>query len=165
MRKSHPSRSSVEPDTKRSKSNIKSSNHTPATATKVAANIAHEPNVKASARDIFGSDSDDEHFNLSKPGKKIAKICSYFNKRVPQGVSRQTDSNKDGSHYIELKIYKCDEIKNVQPMNRWRHAIITIKNQSDVETEAWSHLTQFIKATRREFKNCPPDIISGYSTL
>lgn len=119
---------------------------------------------RASARDVFGSDSDDEQCNNLKPGKKTAAaLTSYFTKRVPHGVVRQSNTEKEGSHYIELKVYKCDEIKHIQPMNRWRHAIITIKNKTDVDSEAWEHLTQFIKATRREFKDCRPDVISGYS--
>ncbi|XP_028167277.1 uncharacterized protein LOC114357726 [Ostrinia furnacalis] len=135
-------------------------------SSKRTSRVAQEPIVKASAKDVFGSDSDDEQFEqtVRKTGKMPAKITSYFTKRIPQGVSRQSDPNKDGSHFIELKVYRCDEIRNVQPMNRWRHAIISIKNQSDSDTEAWTHLTQFIKATRHEFKNCRPDIISGYST-
>lgn len=116
---------------------------------------------KTSASDIFGSDSDDELMVASKPGKKSQPISSYFNKRVATGVSRQTDQTKTGTHFIELKVYNCDEIRNVQPMNRWRHAIITIKNQTNENTKAWEHLSQFIKETRREFKDCRPDILSG----
>lgn len=133
------------------------------TASKRTSSVVQEPIVKASANDVFGSDSDDEQFKqaMRKPGKTLPKITSYFTKRIPQGVTRQSDPDKEGSHFVELKVYRCDEIRKVQPMNRWRHAIITIKNQSDVDTEAWTHLTQFIKATRQEFKYCRPDIISG----
>lgn len=98
-----------------------------------------DPWKKSSAKDIFGSDSDDDQC-APKAGKKpTTAICSYFTKRVPHGVMRQTNVEKEGSHYIELKVYKCDEINHIQPMNRWRHAIITVKNKSDVGTEAWEH--------------------------
>lgn len=119
-------------------------------------------NKRTSTSDIFGSDSDEEQLISAKPSKKPPPpINSYFNKRVANGVSRQSDLSKIGSHFIELKVYNCDEIRNIQPMNRWRHAIITIKNQTSDNTEAWEHLTQFIKATRKEFKDCPLDLFGG----
>lgn len=71
------------------------------------------------------------------------------------------NSPKTGSHFIELKVYNCNEIKNVQPVNRWRHAVITIKNRTDDNTPAWGHLSQLIKETRKEFKGCRADILNG----
>lgn len=117
---------------------------------------------RTSASDVFGFDSDDGRIATTQPGKKPAAICSYFTKRLPHGLSRQIDMEKSGSHYIDLKIYNCDDIRTVQPMNRWRHAIITIKNKTGTESEAWTHLTNFIAATRKEFKGCQPELISGY---
>lgn len=122
--------------------------------------VASTSSGKSSARDVFGSDSDDDGTVL--PGnKKNLPICSYFSKRVSGGVSRQTDPNKGGSHYVELKVYNCNEIKHIAPMNRWRHAIISVKNRTDENTQAWAHLSEFIKATRREFKGCRPDVFNG----
>lgn len=141
-----------------------SSRYTHTSQARTSTAPAPEVERKASARDVFGSDSDDDNFHIPKPGKKTsAPICSYFTKRVPHGVVRQTNVEKEGSHFVELKVYKYDEIKNVQPMNRWRHAIISIKAKSETDTPAWEHLAQYIRATRQEFKDCRPDVISGYS--
>lgn len=114
---------------------------------------------KTSARDMFGSDSDDECAVI--PGKKGVELCSYYSKRVANGVARQMNTQKQGSHFIELKVYNCEEIKNIQPMNRWRHAVITIKNRTNDDTVAWGYLTDFIRATRKEFKDCRPDLLNG----
>lgn len=153
---------------RRSEENRSQKEHLPTATTSVAmkhrspsapASVA-STSRKSSARDVFGSDSDEDAVNV-QPGKKNLPLCSYFSKRISHGVSRQSDQNKAGTHYVELKVYNCDEIKHIQPMNRWRHSIITVKNRTDDNTEAWKHLTEFIKATRREFKDCRPDIING----
>lgn len=121
--------------------------------------------VKATARDLFGSDSDDDDHELdrgSTAGKKIPPIYSYITRRLANGFSRQIDENKIGSYYVELKIYNSDEIERVPPVNRWRHSVITIKNKTNSDTESWKHLNGFIKETRKEFKNRTPTFISSY---
>lgn len=124
------------------------------------------PLPKTTARDLFGADSEDEdepaEHAASKSGKKIQPMYSYFTRKIARGYSRQSDENKVGSHYIELKIYKCDEIKNVLPLNRWRHAIVAIKNRTNDNTEAWRRLSEFVAATRKEFRENPPTFINSY---
>ncbi|KAG7308293.1 hypothetical protein JYU34_006987 [Plutella xylostella] len=116
---------------------------------------------KSTARDLFGSDSDDEEFEeTKKPG--TAPIYNYFTRRLANGHSRQTNDDKTGSHYIELKVYKTSEIQSVLPMNRWRHAIVTVKNQLDTNSESWKCLDEFIKASKKDFKKCPPTFMSSY---
>lgn len=90
------------------------------------------------------------------------KLLSYITRRLSNGHARQSHSTKTGSHYVELKVYKCDEIKKVLPVNRWRQAIVTIKNQTDDNTEAWQHLSNFIIATRKEYRTCPPSFMSNF---
>lgn len=118
--------------------------------------------MKPSMSDLFGSDSDGDDSTARPEPKKGTSIYSYITRRLANGTSRQTNETKTGSHYIELKVYSCDEIQNIQPMNRWRHSVVTIKNRTDTGTEAWSHLTDFIAATRKEFKQCPPTFTSNY---
>lgn len=120
------------------------------------------PPKKATVRDIFGTDSEDEDQDQPVAGKPIQLLQSYMTRRLANGHSRQTCDTKKGSHYIELKVYNCDEIEKVSPMNRWRHAIVCVKNKTDENTEAWQHLTNFIIATRKEFRNCPINFISNY---
>ncbi|XP_049872824.1 uncharacterized protein LOC126380908 [Pectinophora gossypiella] len=118
---------------------------------------------KPTARELFGTDSEDETEEPSSSGnKKFTPLYSYLTRRVANGLARQADEDKKGSHYIEMKIYKCDEVEKVSAINRWRHAIVTIKNRTDDDTDAWQHLSKYISATRKEFKNCPPTFIGSY---
>lgn len=119
---------------------------------------------KATSHDLFGTDSDEDELNESSEtaGKKSATpLISYFTRRLANGMSRQSGP-KTGSHFIEVKIYKKSEIENVSPMNRWRHSIITIKNQTNDDTQAWRHLTKFIQCSRKEFGDYPPTFMSNY---
>lgn len=116
---------------------------------------------RATVRDLFGTDSDDDELD-HRIGKKIAPIYSYVTRRLANGFSRQINEEKTGSFYIELKIYNSDEIERVPPINRWRHSVLTIKNKTDSDTESWKHLNTFIKETRKEFKKCAPTFINSY---
>ncbi|KAJ8709638.1 hypothetical protein PYW08_002795 [Mythimna loreyi] len=119
------------------------------------------PVTKATARELFGSDSDDDALEITAE-KKPPAIYSYITKRLANGFSRQMDEKKKGAFYIEVKIYRSDEIERVQPVNRWRHSIITIKNKTDEDSDAWNHMNAFIASTRKEFKNQTPTFISSY---
>lgn len=120
---------------------------------------------RSTAAALFGSDSEDDHPAPAdnEIGKKVSPLNSYVMRRVTNGYSRQANALKSGTHFIELKIYKCDEIENVSPMNRWRQAIVTIKNRTDVDTESWRHLSAYLTAIRKEFKDCPSMIINSYN--
>lgn len=112
---------------------------------------------KTTAQELFGDDSDNDN-----AGKKTAPLISYITRRVASGFSRQVDVGKKGSHFVELKIYKCDEIEPVSPMNRWRHAIVTVKNRTDIDAESWQHISAYLGAIRKEFKNVSPAFINSY---
>lgn len=56
-------------------------------------------------------------------------------------------------------MYKCDEIENVQQMASRHH---TNKNKTDDNTEAWHRLSEFLEATRKEFRDCPSTFINSY---
>lgn len=120
------------------------------------------PPKKCTVYDLFGTDSEDDEKEVpaSVPGK--APLASYITRRLANGHSRQIHEKKPGSHYIDLKIYRCDEIEKVPPMNRWRQAIVTVKNQTFDNTDAWQHLSNFIMATRKEYVKCPPTFVSNY---
>lgn len=83
--------------------------------------------------------------------KKPPMIYSYVTRRLANGFSCQIDENKKGAFYIELKVYKCAEIERIQPVNRWRHSVITIKNKTNEDSESWRHLNEFIISTRRKY--------------
>lgn len=118
---------------------------------------------KATMKDLFGSDSEDEVETAdSSLGKKPPQLVSYMTRRVANGHARQSDETKQGTHYIELKIYNCEEIERVPPMNRWRQAVVTIKNRCDTNTVAWHNIADYIAAVKKEFKSCPPTFINSY---
>lgn len=121
--------------------------------------------MRPTSYDLFGTDSDDEQEEetaASTTGKKIPPLHSYYTRRVANGLSKQTFENKKGKFYIELKIYDHSEIERVAPINRWRHAIISVKNRTDDGTPAWKHVKDFFKETHNEFKHCPIDYVSSY---
>lgn len=144
----------AKPEKNKRKSSHKSTECQPSTSKK------SKPATKPTASDLFGSDSEDE--NLEATGKKIQPIYSYITRRLANGFSRQIDEKKSGSYYTELKIYKCDDIERVAPVNRWRHSIMTIKNKCDTESESWKHLNEYVKSVRKEFNDCPRTFISSY---
>lgn len=117
---------------------------------------------RTSARDLFGTDSEEEDVVPSNSGKRPTPLVSYITRRLANGHSRQVFDEKPGTHFIDLRIYKCDEIEKVQPMNRWRHSIVCVKNRTDETSEAWQHLANFMIATRKEYRCCPPTFISNY---
>ncbi|KAL4703639.1 hypothetical protein ACJJTC_010756 [Scirpophaga incertulas] len=117
----------------------------------------------ATAYDLFGTDSeDDEKADIPTTGKSPSPLTSYVTRRLANGHSRQIFDRKPGTHYVDLKIYRCDEIEKVQPINRWRQAIVTVKNKTFDNTGAWQHLANFIRETRKEFVNCPQTYVSNY---
>lgn len=119
------------------------------------------PPKKCTVYDLFGTDSEDDEKEVPAVTGKTP-LASYITRRLANGHSRQIYEKKPGTHYIDLKIYRCDEIEKVPPMNRWRQAIVTVKNQTFDNTDAWQHLSNFIMATRKEYVKCPPTFVSNY---
>lgn len=111
---------------------------------------------KTTANELFGGGDDQmpEHLNEG--------LYSYLQRRLPNGYAKQTNDAKLGSHYVEVKVWNSDDIEKVAPTNRWRHLIISLKNRSDTDTEAWRLLSQYLSAVRKEFKDCPVSYRSSY---
>lgn len=125
------------------------------------------PVTRPTARELFGTDSEDEAqeaacASSSSSSKKVSTLVSSITRRLANGISRQGHPSKEGSHYIDLKVYKVSDIENVSAMNRWRQAVISLKTKTDDNTEAWGYLAKFITASRKEFKDIPPTFISNY---
>ena len=115
-------------------------------------------------QDLFGEDSDPETSSPSSSttGKNAPPLFSYFTKRAKKGYSRQISESKHGKYYVELKIYETDEIKKIQPVNRWRHSIATIKTHLNEDADSWNHIKEFVLLTQNDFKNCPITLLGGY---
>ena len=118
---------------------------------------------KLTARDLFGSESDEEDSSV-KPstGKPPSPLFSYFTKRISKGYARKISETKQGPYYVEVKVYNCNEIADVPPVNRWRHSIVTIKTKIDADTEIWRHLKGFTSSVEKDFRNCPATLINSY---
>lgn len=119
---------------------------------------------KLTARDLFGSESeeDDSLKPSTSAGKTSPPIYSYYTKKVEKGYARKISETKQGPYYVEVKVYNCEEIASVPPVNRWRHSIVTIKTKTDTDTEMWRHLKAFTSSVDKDFKNCPVTLINSY---
>lgn len=144
----------------------------PSSSKKLKINPIASPPSKATAKDLFGSDSEDgddgdddnkecpDRRSDSKKGNKtIPPLYSYITRRIANGYARQLSETKEGSHYVELKIYNTVEAEKVSPINRWRHSIITVKMKTNEDTEVWQHIKGVVGAARRSFRNCPTSFI------
>lgn len=122
-------------------------------------------NNKLTARDLFGSESDEEDSSVkpsTSTGKTPPPLHSYFTKRVNKGYARKISETKQGPYYVEVKVYNCNEIADIPPVNRWRHSIVTIKTKVDADTEMWRHLKGFTSSVEQDFRNCPATLINSY---
>lgn len=119
---------------------------------------------KPTSSDLFGDGSGEEEESIPLPskGKKVPPIYTQYTRRVANGISRQCIESKMGAYYVELKIYDVSEIERVLPINRWRHAVVSLKNRTDDNTPAWAYLKKFLNETKKEFKGCPHDFVSSY---
>nr|XP_049694812.1 uncharacterized protein LOC126054231 [Helicoverpa armigera]XP_049703896.1 uncharacterized protein LOC126056152 isoform X2 [Helicoverpa armigera] len=124
------------------------------------------PPACVTANELFGDEDDDKNECVKSSTKtgNVPPIHSYFTKRLRKGYSRQISETKEGKYYVELKIYDVEEIKKIMPINRWRHAITTIKTKLDEDKESWHHIKDFILATQKDFKNCPLSYLGSYET-
>lgn len=104
---------------------------------------------------MLGSDSDEPR--ESNYGNE--ELSSYIYRRVANGYTKQYKNNQQGTHYIDLKIYKCNKLENVQPKQRWRKSILTLKTKSDDNARGWHHLVQFLKEIKNEFKDVPINFV------
>lgn len=116
----------------------------------------------SSTAELFSSESEEEEEAATAPApRQSSAILSYITERRQNGhFTRQSNPQKKGAHLLEIRVYNCDEIEYVEPINRWRHAVLTIKNRTDVGTEAWRHLSHFISSTKKEYSSHPPVFIN-----
>lgn len=113
--------------------------------------------AKVTAKDIMGTDSDaDEN---QKAGKKD-ELVSYLCRRGSNGISKQFNPDIGGLRFVDLKLYMCNEIESISPMNRWRHAVVTLKTKIDDDNPAYRYLVKFLKKVKKNFKDCPITYVS-----
>lgn len=104
---------------------------------------------KTTISSLLGKSDENVEGNCSKN-----YLASYLTQREANGYTKMSFENKQGSHYVELKIYECDEIENVSAMNRWRHSIFNLKNRTNIDSPAWQHLIMFLTAVNKEYEGC-----------
>lgn len=107
---------------------------------------------KVTAKDIIGTDSD---FDEDQTAGKKDELISYLCRRGSNGVSKQIHPDKQGLRFVDFRLYMCNEIENITPMNRWRQAIVTLKTKVDDNTPAYKYLVKFLKEVKKDFKDCP----------
>lgn len=113
--------------------------------------------AKVTAKDIMGTDSDaDEEPHA---GKKDG-IISYLCRRGANGISKQFKPDISGLRFVDLKLYMCSEIENISAMNRWRHAVVTLKTKIDDDNPAYRYLVKFLREVKKSFKDCPITYVS-----
>ncbi|KAL4702263.1 hypothetical protein ACJJTC_002858 [Scirpophaga incertulas] len=125
-----------------------------------------KPPARITAQDLFNSGSEEEDSvaqpSSSKPGKLVPPIYSYLTRRESKGYSRRTMEKQQGKYYVEVKIYDTEEIKKIQPINRWRYAITTVKTKLNEDSRSWQHIKEFIREANKDFKSCPPSLLGMY---
>lgn len=142
------------PRAKREENSKKSRKH----KVKTEERCAETSSTKVTAKDIMGTDSDaDEDKKIGKKDELISYLC----RRGPSGISKQFNSDIRGSRFADLKLYMCNEIQNISPMNRWRHAIVTLKTKIDDDNPAYRYLVKFLKEVKKNFKDCPITYVSS----
>lgn len=127
----------------------------------------YTPPPRLTSSDLFGEDSDAEPPKTSNAATKtgIPPLHSYFTRRQAKGYTRQMSETKEGRFYIELKIYNAEEVQKIMPINRWRYAITTIKIKLDEKNESWCSIKDFVKLTKKDFKNCPISVVGSYECI
>lgn len=72
----------------------------------------------------------DSFFERPKKQSKVVKRSSNVSKSSPDGVANLSSGQDDGayaSHLIKIEIYDMHKIKNVPPMEHWKHADFRLK--------------------------------------
>lgn len=73
-----------------------------------------------------------------------------YSKRVADGVVRRT-SQRAGNLFVELKLYRTDDIKGVDPLKRYEKASVALKYQVDQDAPELEHLRIFLKRCKEQF--------------
>lgn len=121
------------------------------------------PPVRVTAQDLFGYDSEEEPKANHGTSMAITPLHSVFVQTLARGVSKQVMTDKKGTHFFELKVYKCSDIEKVPAVNRWRHAVVSIKSKTDNNTDLWQQITNVVNTSRKEFRGVPNNFFSQLS--
>lgn len=70
-------------------------------------------------------------------------ISSFFVNKVANGNERRT-VELDGDYTVDLKVYRTNDIKDVDSMDVWRKALLRIKLQTNEDTNQWKALQRFV---------------------
>lgn len=107
-----------------------------------------KPTQKSPSTWQFDSDSDDEAVVRQAPDQRLQSVLT---RRVADGVVRRT-ANLDGDIFVDIKIYQVPDILNIDPKDRWEHAILSLKYQGQSDAIELAPLKDVIKRCRGQFK-------------
>lgn len=105
-------------------------------------------NAVASAWSVLTSDSEEE--GAIRRAANSTPLTSVLTRRVPDGVVRRLQ-NLRGDHFIELKLYKVEDINKVAPLDRWEKAIVNLKLQIDGNAAEVTLINKFLKLCKERF--------------
>ncbi|XP_063837195.1 uncharacterized protein LOC135086390 [Ostrinia nubilalis] len=94
---------------------------------------------------------DDADVESSRARSQPGRLQSVLTRRVADGVLRRTAS-LPGDLFVELRLYNADEIRAVQPKDRWEKAVLSLKYQSSSNAEHLDLLRQFVTRAREAFE-------------
>ncbi|XP_063369034.1 uncharacterized protein LOC134657418 [Cydia amplana] len=107
------------------------------------------PKKKASKNDNpFELFPEDEGLEASS----ASLLDSSIVQRVANGLTKRT-LELDGAFFVELRVYKTDDVRRELPENRWKKALLSIKTQLDSDTPPWESLIKFTKHIKSLFKD------------
>lgn len=109
--------------------------------------------------DIFQIIRDEER-SASTPAQQNTKTVSSFASRVSSGTTRRC-AITSGDFYIDLKIYKVEDVKTTDALERYKKALVAIKLQCEEKSVEWEQIQKFISTAFDIFKNCEPTYYSN----
>lgn len=107
--------------------------------------------AKKSKKDIFSIlQSEEQATTNSTP-----RPASSFITRVSSGHVRRA-TNTTGDYFVELKVYKTEDINSVPQDERYRKALASLKLECADNSKEWDALQKFISTAYLLFENSEP---------
>lgn len=93
--------------------------------------------------------NDDEEIAASR-ARAAPSLQSVLTRRVADGNLRRT-ADLVGDLFVELRLYNTKDIRSVAPRDRWEKSVLSLKYQTDSDSDELDLLRQFIRRVRAEF--------------
>lgn len=87
----------------------------------------------------------DVFFERPKQKKKIAKQSSYVGQASGDGISYIASNDDDGlnaDYFVKIEIYDMKKIRDIAPINYWKHADLRLKYYVSSEDDKYYQTTR-----------------------